>query len=65
MRRTDTHRSRVAHRPIRFPLERRHRSDVLFETHRLVVRRAGPADADALLGLFGDAETVRYYGWVV
>lgn len=35
---------------------------VLFETRRLVVRRADGADADALMRLFGDAENVRYYG---
>lgn len=35
---------------------------MLFETRRLVIRRADAADTDALLWLFVDAQTVRYYG---
>jgi hypothetical protein len=35
---------------------------VLFETPRLVVRRATADDADALLAIFGDPENVRLYG---
>jgi RimJ/RimL family protein N-acetyltransferase len=35
---------------------------ILFETPRLVVRRIGRADADALLAIFGDRESMRLYG---
>jgi RimJ/RimL family protein N-acetyltransferase len=35
---------------------------VLFETPRLLVRRATVDDADALLAIFGDPENVRLYG---
>jgi RimJ/RimL family protein N-acetyltransferase len=34
----------------------------LFETERLLVRRATTADVVALLPIFGDAETVRHFG---
>jgi hypothetical protein len=33
-----------------------------FETARLLVRRGTPADGDALLPIFGDADTVRHFG---
>lgn len=34
----------------------------MYETERLVVRRATGEDLPALLGVFGDAEATRYYG---
>lgn len=37
-------------------------NDVLFETKRLVVRRAGAADVDHLLTILSDPDNVRLYG---
>ncbi len=35
---------------------------VLFETPRLIVRQMARTDADALLAIFSDRETMRFYG---
>lgn len=35
---------------------------MLFETPRLIVRQIGRADTDALLAIFSDRESMRFYG---
>ncbi len=35
---------------------------MLFETERLVVRRAQPEDTEALLRVFGDEQAMRHFG---
>lgn len=38
-----------------------HLSMIVFETERLILRRMGPDDFDALMAVFGDQETMKYY----
>ena len=43
-------------------MHQRSANAILFQTERLVVRRASPADVDALLEIHGDPEAMRFFG---